>query len=303
MSNDCLTSIRDVKESLINVTLLSFPKPNSELCIATDASQTDDGAVLQQFNNNAWEPLAFFSKKLNPAQQNYSTFDRELTAVYLAVKHFQHFVEDQEFHILTDHQPLTTALKCKTNKSPRQERHMEYIAQFTNDIRYVKGSDNVVADALSRPDTDSIDFIKNNLLKLSKAQEIDSELRIFRQDPPDNSHVKMECISIPASDLVLWCETSTKVDRPFIPKEFRKRVYDSIHLVSHPGVKTTRKKISKLYFWPNMNKDINEWASTCEQCQKQKVVRHVKTPIERISIPNAKFKHIHCRYCRSLPTI
>lgn len=301
LSDSCLESIREVKQSLMNVTLLSFPKPSASLCIATDASQTDVGAVLQQFEENCWKPLAFFSKKLNSAQQKYSTFDRELTAAYLAVKHFQHFVEDQEFHILTDHKPLVTALTCKTNKSPRQERHLEFIAQFTNDIRYVKGSDNVVADALSRPDADSIDFIKNNLLKLSKEQALDSELNEFRQNPPENTKVKLECVTIPASNLTLWCETSTKIDRPFIPFSLRRTVYDSIHLVSHPGVKTTRKKVSRLYFWPGMNKDIHEWASSCEQCQKQKVSRHVKTPIQGISIPEAKFRHIHVDIVGPLP--
>jgi hypothetical protein len=50
------------------------------------------GAVLQQRVDNAWQPLAFF-KKLNPAQQQYSAYDRELLAVYEAVKHLRHMLE------------------------------------------------------------------------------------------------------------------------------------------------------------------------------------------------------------------
>lgn len=52
----------------------------------------------------------------------YSTFDRELLTIYSAIKHFQHLVEGQDFHIITDHKPLTTALKFKTQRSSRQER-------------------------------------------------------------------------------------------------------------------------------------------------------------------------------------
>jgi hypothetical protein len=51
------------------------------------------GAVLQQWAKNACQSLAFFSKELNPAQQKYSAYDRELLATYEAVKHFCHMLE------------------------------------------------------------------------------------------------------------------------------------------------------------------------------------------------------------------
>jgi hypothetical protein len=67
------------------------------------------GAVLQQRISNAWQPLAFFSKKMNPAQQKYSAYDRELLAVYETVKHFRHMTEARHFTIFKDHKPLTFA--------------------------------------------------------------------------------------------------------------------------------------------------------------------------------------------------
>jgi hypothetical protein len=155
---------------------------------------------------------------------------------------------------------------------------LNYISQFTTDIRHIKGSENIVADALSRPDTDSIDFLTNNLLKLSKAQEIDQELLSLRSNPIPNSNVKLESIRVPASDILLWCETCNKTHRPFIPKQFRKEVYNSVHSLSHPGVRSSKKKISHLYFWPGMNKDITNWANSCLSCQKQKIHKHIKTP-------------------------
>jgi hypothetical protein len=57
------------------------------------------GAVLQQRVNNALQPLAFFSKKMNPTQQKYSAYDRELLAVYEAVKHFRHMLEARHFTV------------------------------------------------------------------------------------------------------------------------------------------------------------------------------------------------------------
>ena len=100
----------------------------------------------------------FFSKKLKPSETRHSTFDRELLAIYLAVKHFFHFLEGQQFWIYTDHKPLTYALSStSTRYSPRTIRHLDFISQFTTDIRHIKGADNRVADALSRVEVNTVD--------------------------------------------------------------------------------------------------------------------------------------------------
>ena len=67
-----------------------------------DASTTAMGAVLQQQVQDVWQPLAFFSRKLSPAQQKYSAYDRELLAIYEAVRYFRHMLEAWHFTILTD---------------------------------------------------------------------------------------------------------------------------------------------------------------------------------------------------------
>jgi hypothetical protein len=60
------------KASLLRATLLAQPNPSAPLVLVTDASTTSIGAVLQQRVNNTWQPLAFFSRKVSPAQQKYS---------------------------------------------------------------------------------------------------------------------------------------------------------------------------------------------------------------------------------------
>ena len=123
----------------------------------TDASDTAVGAVLQQNIDNTWRPISFFSRKMTPAETRYSTFDRELLAVYLAIKHFRHFLEGRPFHVLTDHKPLTFALNTRSDRySSRQARQLDYISQFTSTIRHVQGTENVVADALSRIETNAL---------------------------------------------------------------------------------------------------------------------------------------------------
>ncbi|GBN18623.1 Transposon Ty3-I Gag-Pol polyprotein [Araneus ventricosus] len=139
------------KNDLANATLLSFPNSELPLSLFTDASDTAIGAMLQQYENSTWQPITFYSKKLNDTQQNYSTYDRELLGIYLSVKHFKHYLEGRTFTIYTDHKPLIFAFHQKLDKAaPRQARQLIYISQFSTDIKYIKGENNIVADKLSR---------------------------------------------------------------------------------------------------------------------------------------------------------
>ena len=71
--------------------------------------------------------------------------------MYLAVRHFRGTLEGRNFAIYTDHKPLCGAITSSVEKSPRQTRHLAFIAENSTDIRHVSGASNVVADALSRP--------------------------------------------------------------------------------------------------------------------------------------------------------
>ena len=130
--------------------MLAHPQTNAPISLTTDASDTAVGAVLQQRVGQVWQPLAFFSHQLRPPEIKYSTFDRELLALYLAVRHFRYFLEGRPFTAYTDHKPLTFA-KSKVSDpwSSRQQRHLNYVSEFTTDIQHVAGKDNTVADALS----------------------------------------------------------------------------------------------------------------------------------------------------------
>ncbi|GBM57544.1 hypothetical protein AVEN_97656-1 [Araneus ventricosus] len=94
-------------------TLLVYPSPDARLSLTYDASDRALGSVLSQEENGEWKPLAFFSRKLTPAEQRYSVYDRELLAVYASVRHFSFMLEGHNFTICTDHKPLIYALPQK----------------------------------------------------------------------------------------------------------------------------------------------------------------------------------------------
>ena len=188
----------EIKQAIADASLLVHLHPDAATHIMVDASDTAIGAVLQQEINHQWQPIAFFSKKLTSAETKYSTFDRELLAIYLSIKHFQYFVEGRNFYILTDHKPLTFALQANHNHSPRQLRHLEFISQFTSDIRHIKGPDNSVADALSRVEINAIHTTQSppvDFKDIAEEQQTDPELTKLKQ----SSSLKLELSKIPYS--------------------------------------------------------------------------------------------------------
>ena len=94
------------KRALSSAVRLHHPDPAAPLTLTTDASDIAVGAVLAQGNS---QPVSFFSKKLSPAEKKYSTFDRELLAIFLAIQHFRHVLEGRAFRVWRDHKPLCGA--------------------------------------------------------------------------------------------------------------------------------------------------------------------------------------------------
>jgi cleavage and polyadenylation specificity factor subunit 1 len=293
------TAFTEIKEALAQATLLSHPKPSAPTCIVTDASDIAVGAVLQQLIDGVWCPISFFSKQLKPSETRYSTFDRELLAVYLATKHFRHFIEGRVFHIRTDHKPLTFALDARADRhSPRQVRHLDYVAQFTSDIRYIRGADNTAADALSRVIVNAITSTTSlpvDFHAMALAQKSDEDLQA------GTNSLILQPIPLPTTDVTLICDTSTGSPRPFVPESFRRIIFDSLHGLAHPGIRATQKLIVTRYVWPGINSDVRRWTRTCLQCQRSKVQRHTMAPLIPFSTPDVRFDKVHLDLVGPLP--
>ena len=145
-------AFRHAKDLIIRVPELIHPHSSAPISLALDASDSHVAAVLQQRVDEAWFPLAFFSRKLSDTEKKYSAFDRKLLAAYLSIRHLRFMLEGREFLLFTDHKPLTSALfRSSPPWSARQQRHLAYIAEFTSSIVHVPGLENTSADVLSRP--------------------------------------------------------------------------------------------------------------------------------------------------------
>ena len=179
IKGEALTPFHNAKKTLADFTKLSYISNDNTrtLSLTTDASGDSIGAVLQQKQNGLEKPISFFSVKLNTTQRKYSTFSRELQAIYLSIRHFRHLLEGRDFTVFTDHKPLTYALYVDTEKyMPRDTRQLDYISQFTSDIQYIKGSDNIVVDTLSCSTIQSIDSVDLNFELIANEQRKDATL-------------------------------------------------------------------------------------------------------------------------------
>jgi len=128
------------KEALAQVTLLHHPAMDVQLSLTTDASNSGIRAVLEQRIQGMNQPLAFFSRSYTPAQRNYSTYDKELEAIFQGIRHFNTYLEGRQFTVFTDHKPLTHALAKSTDPlSPRRSRQLMEISEYTSDIQHLSG--------------------------------------------------------------------------------------------------------------------------------------------------------------------
>ena len=400
-----------IKDALAAAALLKHPRPNAPLALTTDASNFAVGAVLEQRGEDGWEPLAFYSAKLQEHQRQWPPYDRELLAAFKATRHFRSMIEGRHFTLYTDHQSLVPSMSKKSEPhTARQAYQLSCISEYTTDIRYVEGKANVVADALSRPPQSfEVDYGISNItysdLFWSTADEFDDELLddipvaadtptdVLPSSPPSISSTQQMNIvesastqtnsNIPAVEqtnndvqqldssvlsrpeapsIVSSSKPSTKeqdfellvnaispmgldlsdmatdqpldldyarlsndaraglnfkkielngkqliVDvsngpaRPFVPYNWRRRIFETIHNLGHPGVERTRQTIAEKFFWPTLREDTSRWARECQPCQLAKINRHTTPPIGEFTVPERRFSHVNLDIVGPLP--
>uniref|UniRef100_A0A5S6QKS8 RNA-directed DNA polymerase n=1 Tax=Trichuris muris TaxID=70415 RepID=A0A5S6QKS8_TRIMR len=301
LTPEAVAAFEQVKQALANAVMLTHPVHDAPLSLAVDASDNAAGAVVQQKVNGRWEPLAFFSKRFQPRETRYSAFGRELLALYLAVKHFRYLLEGRQFTIFTDHRPLAQALhRGSGTHNPREERQLDFVTSFTSDVRHILGKRNTVADALSRLSVNTTTFILDSakLTQLAGSQRADLELPRLK----NSSTLQMTEVDVPELNIRLWGDISTGKFRPYVPVAMRRDVFNSLHTISHPSVRGTRRLVSEHYVWPAMNRDVAQWTRNCILCQRTKVYRHVKSPPKVFNVPDRRFDHVHLDLVGPLPT-
>ena len=278
-----------VKQEISSMGVLRYFDPKADTTIQTDASQKGLGAVLLQHG----QPICYASRALTETEQNYSNIERETLGVVWGLEKFNYFIYGKHCTLHTDHKPLESIFKKKlVNCPPRLQRLLIRALKYDVTVKYVKGSEVPIADALSRvtpqPCTKAdqsrqihVHHITRTLpaspIKLQQIREEtakDNTLALLRDTIYEGwPSSRSECL-LPLSDFWNFREDLTiedgivlKCDRIVVPPTLRPDILKTIHQ-GHLGVEKCLLRARSTVYWPGITSDITQLVSQCEACQK-----------------------------------
>lgn len=323
-------AFEQLQQALTTPPTLTLPDPNKDYVLRTDASATTIGAVLLQPNNNGQlQPVAYASHKLNSAQQNYHTTERELYALVWALEHFNCYLF-QKLTWITDHNALTFINTCKkSSPSKRINRWLLSLQNYDLKATYEAGTKLKDVDALSRllTDPEGTAYIANITIstlghtpqeqqeQLSAAQRHDEFCqRLFsyveqkRPSHPSHFHhdsaiyrdVKKSTFFVDDDGLLyrLWDATHGARLHPQLTKQLvvpgvlRERIISDAHtgVGGHAGFVRTYEQLRERAWWPSMAHDINLFINRCAYCQQAKALRRAPIPLQPFTVPQGPWQ-------------
>ena len=150
-SAECQASFDALKSAVTSAPCLAYPDFSRPFILTTDWSKQAIGAVLSQWDSEyeAERPIAFASRRLTVAESHYCPTEGECLALVWAVHKYRPYLHGQFFYAHTDHRALEW-LDTKRFANSKLERWSMKLQEFSFEVRYKRGSENVVADHLSR---------------------------------------------------------------------------------------------------------------------------------------------------------
>ena len=270
--------VTTLKQAIVRAPVLARYDPALPTRVTTDASTVGIGAVLEQRHGGVWRPVAFWSRKLKDAETRYSATDLEWLAVVDTVTLvWRHFLEDLSFTLCTDHQALERKLHKSAHDPPvsaRQARWIERLMPFALRYEYIKGTENVVADALSRHPRAHLNMatvisaqLAGLLQRMAMASEQDEAYAELKQ--------KTERGEVPGYRLCRGLVQATEGEI-VVPRDDAIRTlllaeaHDS-RMGGHFGGARTLEKMRRLWTWRGMAKDVTDYVRSCPKCQATRI--------------------------------
>ncbi|XP_031486836.2 uncharacterized protein LOC116255191 [Nymphaea colorata] len=179
----CEAAFNLLKRKISEAPLLALPNLHKPFELETDASGYAMGAVLMQVQG----PVAYYSELFQGAQLNYSAYDKELLALHQAIKHWRCYLLGKETVVHTDHRPLQYLQSQSKLQQARHMKWMSYLQQFNIVIKYKQGSQNKLADMLSRPPQASVCL--TGFMQIQPSQH-DDYVHLYMHDPDFCEHYK-----------------------------------------------------------------------------------------------------------------
>eukprot|EP00171_Calliarthron_tuberculosum_P016938 IDg16938t1 len=309
-NDQCTDSFNKLKRALTSAPVLGHVDWSLPFKGHVDASQISVGGTLTQTVNGKEHAIAYFSRKLSPAQQNYSANDRELLALIGFLMHFRCYLEGAEFEIITDNQ----VLKHFFTKEKLSRREAGWIEIFSNfgifPITLEKGRIHVLGDAMSRaPHTsDNLNIDISNITTLlatvHSLPEYSENLSIDQHFGPILKKLKEGNEFVNSrykSSNGYLCLKSGAI---CIPRKSVKSILQIAHDSRISGHFATAKTLSRLekFHWPRKGKDVQRYIQGCDGCQRHKASNQKPLTVPQIlESPSRRWGSISTDFITQLP--
>ncbi|CAN6567570.1 unnamed protein product [Malus baccata var. baccata] len=307
-TKECTESFNQHKELLTTAPIIVPPDWSLPFELMCDASDYALGAVLGQRKDKRPHVIYYASRTLNDAQLNYSTTEKELLAVVFALDKFRSYLIGTKVIVFTDHAALKYLLTKKEAK-PRLIRWILLLQEFDIEIRDKKGSENVVADHLSRMvhNEESLPILETfpdeQLLSIKVSAPWYADIVNFlvsKRIPSEFTRHQRDKLRHDArfyvwDDPYLW---------KFCPDQIISRcVHDSeCHSIlsfchtyacgGHFGTQRTALKVLQCgFYWPSIFKDAKTFCLTCDKCQRMGGISS-KDQMPQVSILNVEIFYV-----------
>ncbi|CAJ2645795.1 unnamed protein product [Trifolium pratense] len=286
-NEDCLNAFNILKHRLVTAPIVTAPDWSLPFEIMCDASDIAVGAVLGQRKNKLLHVIYYASHVLNPAQLNYATTEKELLAIVYAFDKFRSYLLGSKVIVYTDHAALRY-LFAKQESKPRLLRWILLLQEFDLEIRDKKGSENTVADHLSRLETVEETEEKRPIQDLFADEHIlavtvapwfadFANYMVGRTIPSDFTSQQRkkflhDCKFYVWDEPFLYKRGVDGLLRRCVPEDEQEKVlwhcHDSSYGGHFSGDRTAAKVLQSGLFWPTLFKDAFTYVKRCDRCQR-----------------------------------
>ena len=296
-------AFNELKTKLTEAPVLKTADPNRDYTVTCDGSDTAVGAVLSQVYDSGDHPVAFESRKMNTAEVNYPTHERELLAVIHALRTWRHYLEGRKFKVVTDHYALKY-LMTQPHLSKRQARWLDMLAEFDFEVIHKPGKSNVVADALSRLymveclTISEVQVDSKLLRKLEEEYAQDEESKAIFESPDRHPRFKV------LNQRIYWVDDDRL--RLYVPSgSLRAAVMEELHdarCSGHLGIKRTSDLVKRDFYWPTLESDVEEFVKSCDACQCNKPSNQRSAGLlQPLEIPKNRWERVSMDLITHLP--
>ena len=157
--NRCQEAFEFLKQMLLKEPILKYPDPSKPYTLFTDASKFAWACVLTQEYEHEFDgkkrkilhPITYMSGLFKGSQINWATLTKEAYAIYVSVKKLDHYIQDAEVTLRSDHLPLKSFLQKNTMNTKVNNWAIDITSRCRNiQFEYIKGIKNTLADTMSR---------------------------------------------------------------------------------------------------------------------------------------------------------